>query len=590
MLPIPKIKTRQPQTEVERDGIAQGLHPLVARILASRPLPPGMRAHELLALKLNDLEHPNRMRDMQKAALRVAQAVIAGEIIALETDHDCDGQTSHAVLYSNLAQHFKHPIDKLQSYIGHRLTEGYGLSAAVAARILAHDPRPSLVITADNGSADEPRIKQLKDAGIDVIVTDHHAVPVTELPVSAYAFINPTRVDCNYTDKYIAGCMVAWLLMAATRQVLIEREFLPSTAPKLLDSLDYVAVGTIADCVSIARSKNNRPVVNYGLQLISRGTRPCWRVLRPLLSDPVNAEDLAFKVGPLLNSDGRLASAFGSVNFLLTNSDAEAATQVVELQQQNQQRKLIQHNITTQSLLQALEQVQQRQFSICLYLEHGHVGVHGISASKIKDYFGRPTAIFALKVGMAENIISGSIRTVDGFHVRNGLQYIADAAPGVLIAFGGHQGAGGVTLRLADFAKFSALFEQAVAQQLKASDLGPVIWTDGELGSKNINLDILETLKSLEPFGREFEQPVFNVNAVVLALSVIGDGTHARIVLDIDGKPQRGVWFNFRQTNTDPLPVAVGDSVVAVFALKLNAYAGKRTCELQIHMLQRRAV
>jgi single-stranded-DNA-specific exonuclease len=316
-IPLPKIKPRSLDKKIEQLGLSKGLHPLLARVVAARPLPSGFGVHDVLHPKLECLDHPLTMQDMTKAAHRVAKAIYNKECIGLETDHDCDGQTSHAVLYHNLVYHFKHPKELLKSYIGHRLKEGYGLSASVANRILEDSPRPSLLITADNGSSDEARIKQLAAVGMDVIVTDHHQIPEDDYPNSAYAFLNPTRDDCNYNDKYIAGCMVAWLLMAAVRLQLIEDKYLNINAPKLVDSLDFVAVGTIADCVSIARSKNNRAVVNYGMKLISQGVKPCWQVLLPLLSNPISSQDLGFKIGPLLNSDGRLSSALGSVSFLL---------------------------------------------------------------------------------------------------------------------------------------------------------------------------------------------------------------------------------------------------------------------------------
>ena len=216
-LPAPALKIRKPDPVLEQSNLDKGLHPLVARILASRPTPSNINIEEMIDPKLKHLAHPMTMADMDKASDRLADAIINGEVIGLETDHDCDGQTSHAVLFYNLVNHFKHPQDRVRSYIRHRLTEGYGLSESVATRIIGDEPRPTLVLTADNGSSDEPRIKRLKEAGIEVIVTDHHQLPVEGPPQSAYACLNPTRVDCEFEDNCIAGCMVAWLLMAATR-------------------------------------------------------------------------------------------------------------------------------------------------------------------------------------------------------------------------------------------------------------------------------------------------------------------------------------------------------------------------------------
>ncbi|HSX20045.1 MAG TPA: DHH family phosphoesterase, partial [Gammaproteobacteria bacterium] len=494
-IPEPKIQARQRDLEVLQQAQAQGLHPLLARILAARPKPGVLNLTQMLDTKLSCLDHPLAMQDMQKASVRLADAIINREIIGLETDHDCDGQTSHAVLFYNLVHKFKHPTELIRSYIGHRLTEGYGLSAKVAQRILEDTPRPTLLVTADNGSSDEPRIALLKAVNIDVIVTDHHQLPLAGPPVSAFACLNPTREDCAYPDPYIAGCMVAWLLMAATRLELIRRQYI-SDDIKITDSLDFVAVGTVADCVSMARSYNNRAIVNCGLKLINAGIKPCWRAVKPLCNGTVTAEDLGFKIGPLLNSDGRLATAFGSVSYLLAEDDVSAQQWVTYLQEQNAIRKGIQNNITQQGLVIADQQTQLGRFSLCIFLAAGHAGVHGISASRIKESFGRPTVFLTVKQD-EESTLTGSIRGIEGFHVGNALQWIMQQKPGLLLAGGGHAGAGGVTLVRDNYAEFAEQFELAAQRQLQGIALGPVIWTDGELEAELLNLQTLDVLRQL---------------------------------------------------------------------------------------------
>jgi single-stranded-DNA-specific exonuclease len=584
-LPTPQIKIKAIDPLIEQQGLAAGLHPIVARIVAARPIPDGLPLMDALSPKLKHLFLPFTMVDMQKAAFRVAQAIMQGECIGIETDHDCDGQTSHAVIYHNLLTHFHHPKEKIRSYIGHRLKEGYGLSESVALRILQDSPQPSLVITADNGSNDEPRIKKLKQAGIDVIVTDHHEIPKEGYPKSAFACLNPTRADCEYGDPYIAGCMVAWLLMAATRQQLIENNYLPHTAKSLMDSLDFVAVGTIADCVSMARSVNNRIVVSYGLRLIEAGTRPCWRVVKKDARGPLSSEDLGFKIGPLLNSDGRLATALGSVSFLLAETDAEAEVWIGSLHQQNSERKIIQQEIIRQGLLKAKQQAEHR-LSICIYLKEGHPGVHGIAASRIKDIFGRPTVFLAPKLNHAD-LMTGSVRGIEGFHVREALQTVANWNPELLIAFGGHKGAGGVTLRTDNVELFSQAFESATEQQLADQSLGPVVWTDGALSVKHLNLELLDTLSLLEPFGREFEPPIFELQAQVKEIRMIGDGTHARILLESEGKSIAGVWFKIRQTPTGYIPIKIEENVKVAFTLKANYFRNDRTLDIHIHQVEK---
>lgn len=578
-LPEPKIQARQTDPQVLQQAQAQGLDPLLARIIAARPKPAELNLTQMLDPRLSCLDHPLLMQDMQKASERLADAIINKEVIGLETDHDCDGQTSHAVLFYVLVHKFKHPQDLLRSYIGHRLTEGYGLSAKVAQRILQDQPRASLVITADNGSTDEERITLLKQAQIDVIVTDHHQLPLAGPPASAYACLNPTRSDCSYPDPYIAGCMVAWLLMAATRLELIKRQYIDDTV-KITDSLDYVAVGTVADCVSMARSYNNRAIVNAGLKLINAGIKPCWRAVKPLCNGEVSAEDLGFKIGPLLNSDGRLATAFGSVSYLLAEDDVSAQQWVTYLQEQNQIRKGIQNTITQQGITIAAEQTQLGRFSLCIFLADGHSGVHGISASRIRESFGRPTVFLAPKQG-EEDTITGSIRGIEQFHVGNALQWIMQQKPNLLMAGGGHAGAGGVTLQRAKYAEFAEQFELAAQQQLTAVALGPVILTDGPLSVDLVNLNTLDALAKLEPFGREFEAPVFELTGVLSNLRTIGDGSHARLEITVENRRISGVWFNFRTQ------AQVGDQVRCAFTLKENDFGGMRKCEIQVMWLSK---
>ena len=583
--PKPIIKQRIAKQDIQNHCLDKGLHPLLARIIASREIPNGLEAHEVILPKLASLGSPYTMADIKKAAVRLAKAIVNKEYIGIETDHDCDGQTSHAVIFYNLNEHFKHPSNKIYSYIGHRLKDGYGLSVPVVEKILQETPRASLIVTADNGSSDEARIKRLKEQNIDVIVTDHHEIPKQGIPASAYACLNPTRSDCAYQDSSIAGCMVAWLLMVATREELIACNYLPKNAPKLIDSLDFVAVGTVADCVSMAKSRNNRAVVCYGLKHIQAGTRPCWRAINTVQKGLITAEDIAFKIAPILNSDGRLSSAFGSVSFLLAENDIVAKEWIIQLKELNKQRKSIQKDLTLQGLQQAAEQVKANNLTISIFLEESHTGVHGVSASNIKEYFGRPTAFFAPKINELD-ILTGSIRGIDDFHVMHALQYAADQDSELFIAFGGHQGAGGVSLKRDKFPIFVKLFEQAAKIQLGVHVPVPTIFTDGEIPVEWINLDILQELNKLEPYGREFETPVFQANAKLINLRIIGDGTHARVTLDISGKIHQGVWFSMRQSNTEPIKFKIGEQVTVVYSLKENNFNDTRKCELQVVCMQ----
>src|SRR5699024_1800444 len=301
---------------------------------------------------------------------RIARAVMAGETIALVTDHDVDGVTSHAVLIETLTRWFGVPPERVASFIGHRLKEGYGLSDPVAERIVSTRPRPSVVITADCGSSDEDRIARLAGAGMDVIVTDHHEMmrvrdeqgQLQEVPPpSALAVVNPARADSQYGDRQICGVMVTWLTLCAARTCLIEARHLHEDTPSLGALLDYVALGTVADCVSLAQSSNNRAVVRRGLDLMNGRALPdnrkraCWRAADHCFNDPnqVSAQDLAFGLGPRINACGRLSDAFAGLRFLLAKTQPEAVKALGELEALNDERKAIGKDLAEVAMLDA---------------------------------------------------------------------------------------------------------------------------------------------------------------------------------------------------------------------------------------------
>lgn len=567
-----------------QDLISEGVDQVIAGIMASRP----KHAHQVptasIAPKLQYLDNPSSMKDMDIAVERLVSAIQSNETIGIETDHDCDGQTSHAVIHTALIDIFNVPQDNIRSYIGHRMKEGYGLSDAVANRILADEPRPTLVITADNGSADELRIAKLKEAGVEVIVTDHHELGLDGTPKSAVACLNPTREDCDFPDPYIAGCMVAWLFMAATRAALIEKGILSDEANSMAALLDYVAVGTVADCVSMARSVNNRAVVQYGLKRITQGVRPCWQAVLPLIKKPtVRSVDLGFVIGPMLNSDGRLSDAFGSVNFLLSDSIDEATPWARSLFQQNESRKSIQKKMTDEAMVLARAQVAAGQSSIVVFLPEGHAGIHGISASRLKDAFGRPVIIFSPKVG-EEEIITGSARSIDSLHIKEVLDEVKSRIPDVLVKYGGHKGAAGISIVKKGFELFCEHFETVVTETVDQNEIGPVVMTDGVLDAGHVTLEFFDQLQQLEPFGREFEAPLFEIEAVVDSARAVGDGSHLQMNLRLDSGEQISSIFFGGAVDCD-IENLLGKCLIVVAELAENYFRGRKL-QLMLKQIQ----
>jgi len=264
--------SRTLDSAVFAEARARGLSPVLARIVAGR-VGADTDLDVILEPRLANIPPPHHLIDMDQAVDRLVTAISGGEHIGILTDYDADGLTSHAVL-SEALQRFSVAPARISHWIGHRLEEGYGISPLLVDRMLDAEVRPTLVISADCGSSDEEQIARLKDAGIDVVVTDHHQVAASGPPPSAYAVVNPNRADCTYPDKAIAGCMVSWLVMSALRGRLQEHGVLTAQTQKLGDLLDYVALGTVADCVSLGASEINRSVVRAGLSLIAERRDP----------------------------------------------------------------------------------------------------------------------------------------------------------------------------------------------------------------------------------------------------------------------------------------------------------------------------
>lgn len=579
----PRLEPRPLDEAVYLRAQSEGLSELQARLLASRL--PGYTGElaPLVSPSLRYLVHPEKLADGRRAAERIAQAVAEGESIGILTDYDVDGITSHVVIRRTLVELFGVPEHKLHSLIGHRIHDGYGISLPLVDRTLSLKPLPTLVITADCGSSDEPRIARLKAAGIDVVVSDHHALPLEGPPPSAYACVNPTRSDCAYPDKTIAGCMVAWLLMSLARSVLVEWGALPEATPKLSPWLSYVALGTVADCVSLGGSPANRAVVSHGLTLINRMDAACWRAMAARLgadSVPFNAETLAFQMGPRINARSRLDDPYAALHFMLAESDGVANRQLEVLDQDNQSRKAIEADMAEEARALAVPALEANEPAVVVLLEDGHPGVQGIVASRLVQAYGRPAVV--LTRAAAPNMLTGSGRSIEGLHLRDALQRTFELAPESLPRFGGHSGAAGVGVPREQLAAFKAAFLQAVGEQLGDTPLYPRLWTDGELSTAQLSLATLEEIEALGPYGREFDPPLFEGRFIVEALRPVGaEGSHLMMELSMGAVTSKAIWF--RALTPGELPsFSVGDTLHCAYKLNRNRWRGRESLQLMV--------
>ncbi|WP_231489668.1 single-stranded-DNA-specific exonuclease RecJ [Billgrantia saliphila] len=579
----PRLLLRPRNEALYARARAEGLTELQARVLAGRLAGYEGELTPLTQPSLRYLEHPERLADGRRAAERIARAVVEGEHIGILTDYDVDGITSHVVIRRTLNELFGVPESRLHSLIGHRIHDGYGISLPLVERTLALTPRPSLVITADCGSSDEPRIARLKAAGIDVVVSDHHALPVEGPPPSAHAVVNPTRSDCQYPDRTIAGCMVAWLVMSLARSVLIDWGALPDATPKLSSWLSYVALGTVADCVSLGASSANRAVVSHGLRLINRMEAACWRAMAVRLGDdsvPFSAETLAFQMGPRINARSRLDDPYAALHFMLAADDATAVRHLQTLDDDNQSRKAIEAEMVEEARALAMPQLEVDSPALIVFLDNGHPGVQGIVASRLVQSFGRPALV--LTPAAAPGMLTGSGRSIEALHLRDALQRTYELAPESLPRFGGHRGAAGVGVPVDQLATFRVAFLQAVGEQLKGAELYPQVLTDGALTPGQFQLATLDELEMLGPYGREFDAPLFEGDFLVESLRAVGaDGTHLSLTLSAGAASLKAIWF--RALTPGELPAfGMGDRLRCAYRLNRNRWRGQESLQLMV--------
>lgn len=577
---LPKLRRRTVDSAVEREALRGNYSPVAARVIAARGLTSSRPIMRQLTPGLDMLDDERLLADIDLAAERIAGAIVSREIIGIATDYDMDGLGAHAVLRIALIQVFRHPAQYVRSYIGHRLSEGYGLTSALTERVLADPHRAAVLVTADFGSTDESTISRLQAAGIDVVVTDHHDLPERGPPLAAYACINPKRADCQYPDKAIAGGMVAWLLLKAVRQVLVDAGHLTAPQASLDELLDFVACSTVADCVSMA-SPNNRAVVIAGLARMNTLRRPCWQAMADTLRlRTFRSESIAYGIAPRINARTRLDDPFASLQFLLAGDERSAVASLQVLERANQARKQIEETMIAEVQSRAARQVSSGSHAITLLLPNGHPGVQGICSSRLVEAFGRPVFLFSPHVADSRTLI-GSARSIDGVDVKKLLLRVQLSAPDVMQRFGGHAAAAGAQVSVSDFTTFAALFEAAAREVIATDLLGPVRSSDGGLDLRQAKANLIEELDALEPTGRGFEPAAFDGALRVLGVRMIGDQTHLRLELQQGDTKVNAVWFRARRANA-PLPVAPGDHAHFVYNIVKDHFNGRSRIELQI--------
>ncbi len=424
-LPPPVIKNRIKNEDLYYKALEEGATVLQALVIANRDIPKGTDIQGFMNPSLDNIPNIGQMQDIKKAGNRIADAIIEEEQICLACDFDVDGISSAAVMYKALVDLFGYDASKVDVCISNRMKEGYGLNDQVIDRILLKDPIPSLVVTADQGSANEPQIKRYieettkiskKRKGSkrtidrvgEVIVSDHHEIPTSGGPTSAYAFVNPQRHDDVFPDKTICGCTVAMFVMATVRAALIKKGHLGKDAPTIKPLMAFSTAATISDCVSMA-SQLNRAIVRHGLEEINNETLPAWKAMKNLCVkeaiEPVRAESIAFGLGPMINACSRTGGdGMNAVRYYLADSDNDAKRYLSFLNVDNDIRKDIEKRLVQEAMEKSVDLIEKGFHSLVIPIKQGHHGIHGIAASRVVERFGRPTIILSPKATTKEKI------------------------------------------------------------------------------------------------------------------------------------------------------------------------------------------
>lgn len=560
-LPIKKRKSRNWKKISEKN-----VPEVLARLFDAR----GINDANSVILSGKKLLPWTSMKGIEEGVDRLVTAIKKKEKIVIVADYDSDGATSCAIGMLALKS-FGALVD---FKVPNRFVHGYGLSVTVVNEVV-QDFNPSVLVTVDNGISSIDGVNRANELGVDVIVTDHH-LPLNDgsLP-KAKAIINPNQPGCEFSSKNLAGCGVIYYLMAALRAKLEQEKLLKEGAAPIQNWLDLVAIGTIADVVKL--DENNRLIARMGLDRIRNGNaHPGVAALFTVAkrkTGKATSSDIGFAIGPRINAAGRLDDMSVGIKCLIEDDFAKALELALTLDDLNQERKAIEQEMQNEANIMVWEGQEKFKSSIALKSKDFHEGVIGIVAGRIKEREHRPTIVFA--PGQEPGLLKGSGRSIPGFHLRDALDLVYKMNPNLIVKFGGHAMAAGLTIKEEFFEDFQEAFDEVCSAGLTAEMLERFILTD-ELSPENMTVNTVELIQQ-EVWGNGFEEPIFALDMKVKSQRVLKD-THLKLELEKEGMIFDAIWFNCNEL--------VGDEIVTVvFSLSINDFRNTQTVQLQIRQI-----
>ncbi len=565
MSAAPRLAVRAVDPRALARLTSAGVSPLMARLYASR----GIAAPDAIGGGPADLLPPSTMRGATEAGRLLAEAIEARARILVVGDYDCDGATGVAVGVLGLRA-MGAVVDYL---VPNRFDYGYGLTPEIVDAALAHPRlgRPDLLVTVDNGIASLEGVARAREAGLRVLVTDHH-LPGAALP-AADALVNPNQPGCGFASKHLAGVGVMFYVLCALRAELRARGAWRGRAePPLGDLLDLVALGTVADVVRLDR--NNRLLVAAGLKRIRSGrTRPgLLALLRLAGREPraVGSVDLGFALGPRINAAGRLSDISVGVECLLEDDEARAGELAARLDAMNRERREIEADMREEALSDVGEPDPGRR-TLVAFRPGWHQGVVGLVASRLKERFGRPALALA-RDERHPGLLKGSGRSVAGVHLRDVLDLVDRRAPGVLLRFGGHAMAAGLTMREDALPRLADALEDAVRELADPACFAQVLETDGALAPEDLSVATLAEIEH-EVWGQGFPEPLFADRFAVLSQRLVKD-RHLKLELRLGTRRVSAIAFG----RTDP----VGEEALIAYRLQRDDWRGESGVSLVV--------
>ncbi|HIC3383340.1 TPA: single-stranded-DNA-specific exonuclease RecJ [Salmonella enterica subsp. enterica serovar Schwarzengrund] len=550
------------------------LPPLLRRLYASR----GVRSARELERSVKGMLPWQQLSGIDNAVEILYNAFREGTRIIVVGDFDADGATSTALSVLGMRAL---GCDNISYLVPNRFEDGYGLSPEVVDQAKARGAQ--LIVTVDNGISSHAGVAHAKTLGIPVIVTDHH-LPGDTLP-DAEAIINPNLRDCEFPSKSLAGVGVAFYLMLALRTFLRDKGWFDErniAPPNLAELLDLVALGTVADVVPL--DANNRILTWQGLSRIRAGKcRPGIKALLEISNrDPqqLAASDLGFALGPRLNAAGRLDDMSVGVALLLCDNLGEARVLASELDALNQTRKEIEQGMQAEALIlcEKLERSSETlPGGLAMYHPEWHQGVVGILASRIKERFHRPVIAFA---PAGDGTLKGSGRSIQGLHMRDALERLDTLYPDLMIKFGGHATAAGLSLEEHKFEQFQQRFGELVTEWLDPALLQGEVISDGPLSAAEMSMEVAQLLRDAGPWGQMFPEPLFDGRFRLLQQRLVGE-RHLKVMVEpVGGGPLLdGIAFNI---DTTCWPDNGVREVELAYKLDINEFRGNRSLQIII--------